>query len=154
MPLFLIFLAVPLVEIALFIRLGGFLGLWPTLFIVVVTALAGTALIRSQGAQTLRRIQLSLEAGHDPSGPLAHGALILFAGALLLTPGFFTDAVGMALMFPSVRAALIRHGGRWLARRMVRAEAGRRTGQRQGGTVIDGEYQVLDDRDDRPGDRR
>lgn len=104
MPLFLLFLIVPLIEIGLFIQVGGWLGLWPTLLIVVLTAIAGTRLLRQQGRGALQRLQQSLSELSDPSEPLASGAMILFAGALLLTPGFFTDAFGLALMVPKVRA--------------------------------------------------
>ncbi len=106
MGLFLAFLLVPLIEIALFIQIGGWLGLWPTLAIVVLTALAGTAMVRSQGLQVLGRLQARLSDGADPAETLVHGAMILFSGALLLTPGFFTDAVGFALLVPAVRTAV------------------------------------------------
>lgn len=107
MWLFLLFLLVPLIEIALFIQVGGWIGLWPTLAIVVATAIAGTVLVRSQGAQALDRLRRSFNDLEDPTDPLAHGAMILFSGALLLTPGFFTDAVGFALLLPPVRVALL-----------------------------------------------
>lgn len=103
MWLLIAFIAVPLIEIGLFIQVGGWLGLWPTLLIVVITAIAGTWLVRSQGSQTLRQLQTSLRDFNDPTEPLAHGAMILFAGALLLTPGFFTDAIGFLLLFPPFR---------------------------------------------------
>lgn len=106
MWLFALFVAVPIIEIALFIQVGGVIGLWPTLLIVVLTALLGTALLRQQGAAALSRLQGSLSALSDPSEPLAEGAMILFAGALLLTPGFFTDALGFSLMVPGVRRAI------------------------------------------------
>jgi UPF0716 family protein affecting phage T7 exclusion len=99
------FIAIPLIEIALFIQVGGLIGLWPTLGIVLLTAVAGSFLMRSQGLATLERLRGSLSRMDDPSEPLAHGAMILFGGALLLTPGFFTDALGLALMLPPVRMA-------------------------------------------------
>jgi UPF0716 protein FxsA len=102
------FLAVPLIEIALFIQVGGLIGLWPTLLIVVLTAIAGTALVRSQGSRALSDLQKSFSNLSDPSEALAHGAMILVSGALLLTPGFFTDAVGFALLVPSVRLWVMR----------------------------------------------
>lgn len=110
MWLFVVFVAVPLIEIALFIQIGGWLTLWPTLAIVVLTAVAGTALVRRQGLRVLVQAQRALEELGDPLAPLLHGALILFAGALLLTPGFLTDAVGFALLVPGVRTALLRWG--------------------------------------------
>ena len=93
MWLFLAFLTVPLIEIALFIQVGGAIGLWPTLAIVVLTAVLGTSLVRSQGRLALGQMRNSFQTLSDPAEPLAHGAMILFAGALLLTPGFFTDAL-------------------------------------------------------------
>ena len=108
MWLFAVFVAVPIVEIALFIQVGGWLGLWPTLAIVVATALLGTALVRQQGLAALRDVQTSFGRLSDPTRPLAHGAMILAAGLLLLTPGFFTDAAGFALLVPGVRDAIMR----------------------------------------------
>jgi UPF0716 protein FxsA len=105
MWLFLAFIAVPLIEITLFIQVGGAIGLGWTLAIVILTAILGTSLMRTQGAMALSQIKSSLSEVRDPTEPLVHGAMILFAGALLLTPGFFTDAVGFALLVPSIRKA-------------------------------------------------
>jgi UPF0716 protein FxsA len=103
MRLLIAFIAVPLIEIGLFVQVGDAIGLWPTLLIVLLTAIAGTALVRSQGTQVVHALQGSFQAMQDPTEPLAHGAMILFAGALLLTPGFFTDAFGFLLLFPPFR---------------------------------------------------
>lgn len=105
MPLFLLFLAVPILEIALFIQVGGVIGLFPTLAIVVLTAILGTWMIRNQGLREMANLRNSFNELRDPTEPLAHGAMILVAGALLLTPGFFTDAVGFLLLFPPFRRA-------------------------------------------------
>jgi len=121
MWLFLLLVAVPIIEIALFIEIGGLIGLWPTLAIVVATAIAGAVLLRMQGFATLAELQRRLDTGGDPTGPLAHGALILVAGVVLLTPGFFTDAVGFLLLVPTVRAAAIR----FLAKRITVVAASR-----------------------------
>jgi UPF0716 protein FxsA len=165
MYLFLAFLMVPLIEIALFIQVGGLIGLWPTLAIVVLTAIFGTYLVRSQGRLAMGQLRSSFQTLSDPAEPLAHGAMILFAGALLLTPGFFTDAVGFALLMPPVRLAVIRH----LRSRITVShfEIGTTHGQAyhrdprsardshraQGqGDVIDGDFQDVTPRDepDRP----
>lgn len=106
MWLLIAFIVVPLIEIALFIQVGGAIGLASTLLIVVVTAILGTFLVRNQGLQALARVKSSFEQMSDPSEALAHGAMILFSGALLLTPGFFTDAVGFALLVPGIRLAV------------------------------------------------
>lgn len=107
MWLFLAFLIVPLVEIALFITIGDIIGLWLTLAVVTITAVLGTWLVRAQGLATLGQLRGSLQQFEDPTEPLAHGAMILFSGALLLTPGFFTDAVGFALLSPAVRRGVL-----------------------------------------------
>lgn len=109
MWLLLAFLIVPLIEIGLFIKLGGLIGLWPTLGIVVLTAVLGAWLVRSQGRMAMADLRRSFAELDDPAEPLAHAAMILLAGALLLTPGFFTDAVGFALLLPSVRQAVFAH---------------------------------------------
>lgn len=106
MWLLIAFIAVPLIEIALFIQVGGWIGLWPTLLIVLVTAIIGSTLVRSQGAREMQNLRGSFQDLRDPTEPLANGAMILFAGALLLTPGFFTDVVGFALLLPPVRATV------------------------------------------------
>ena len=114
MPLFLLFLAVPLIEIALFILIGGEIGVFATLAMVVVTAIAGSALLRWQGMQTLNRIRTELENNRLPARPIADGAMIAVAGLLLLTPGFFTDFCGFMLFLPGVRSAI----WTWLASRI------------------------------------
>jgi len=139
MWLFLAFLAVSLIEIALFIQVGGWIGLWPTLLTVLVTAIAGSFLVRSQGLATLNRLRSSFETLNDPTEPLAAGAMILFAGTLLLTPGFFTDAVGFSLLIPGVR--------RWIytqvrARIVVQTFHGPTPPPRD--DVVDGTYQEVD----------
>ncbi|MEL6681671.1 MAG: FxsA family protein [Pseudomonadota bacterium] len=97
------FIAIPMIEIALFIQVGEVIGLWWTLLIVLMTAVAGSYLVRNQGLRELGNLQRSFSELKDPTEPLANGAMILFAGALLLTPGFFTDVVGLSLLVPAVR---------------------------------------------------
>ena len=140
------FIAVPLIEIGLFIQVGGAIGLWPTLVVVVATAMAGTALLRHQGLGALARLQQSLDRGEVPLEPVFDGFCLLAAGALLLTPGFFTDAVGFALFVPQVRHAL----RRFIARR-VRVHGhmhAQKPTEGPGGNIIDGEWQDVTDRPD------
>ena len=144
MPLFLLLVAVPIIEIALFIELGGWIGLWWAIAIVVLTAIAGTALLRAQGLATLAELQRQLAAGENPGPTIAHGAMILVAGVLLLTPGFFTDTVGFLLLAPPVRAAVIRIIGRRIMVAQVHMHAkGQERGQSEAGTV-EGEFEVVD----------
>ena len=106
MWIFALFLLVPMIEIALFITVGGWLTLWPTLLIVVLTGVIGAFLVRWQGIGVLRDIQRAGVTG-NPISPLAHGALILIGGLMLMLPGFFTDSIGFLLMMPPVRRGLI-----------------------------------------------
>lgn len=155
MPLLLLIIALPLIEIALFVQIGGMIGLWPTLALVIASSLGGVAVMRRQGAKSLIRLRESMETGGDPTGPLAHGALVMIAGILLFLPGFLTSACGLLLLVPPIRAWLI---GRGAARMTVQATAFRRGGTGPGmrpagprpgspaqpGT-IEAEYEVIED---------
>lgn len=147
MWLFLIFVLVPIIEIALFIELGGFLGTWPTLGIVILTALLGSTLLRQQGFQTMNRLQSSLKEGQNPVDPMAHGALLLVAGVVLITPGFFTDAVGLLLMLPPVRAALIKWGAaRFMNSKNIHVSGfGQPSEPPQQPNVVDADFTVVDE---------
>jgi len=134
-----VFIAVPLLEIAVFIEVGGRIGLWPTLALVVATALAGTWLLRLQGLSTLRRARAAVGRGELPLGEVFDGACLLVAGVLLLTPGFVTDTMGLLLFLPPVRAALRRLIGRHMKLHVVR----RPTGPGTGDGVIDGEWEEV-----------
>ncbi|HEC14847.1 MAG TPA: FxsA family protein [Rhodospirillales bacterium] len=135
---------VPIVEIALFIKVGGYVGLWPTIGIVILTAMAGTTLLRHQGLATLGRVRESLERGLLPVTELFDGLCLLLAGAFLLTPGFFTDALGLLLFVPAVRAVL----AHLLKNRLDVSGPGGPMGgagnsEKEGGTVIEGEFKDI-----------
>jgi hypothetical protein len=87
MWLFFIFIIVPMIEIGLFIEVGGLIGLWPTLAIIVIMAVFGTWLLRTQGALAFADLRRSMAEMRDPTEPMAHGAMILLAGILMVTPG-------------------------------------------------------------------
>ena len=143
MYLFLAFLLVPMIEIALFIQVGSLIGLWPTLGIVVLTAVLGITLVRSQGRMALGKLQQSFSDLNDPTEPLAHGAMILISGVLLVTPGFFTDTIGFALLIPGVRQAVLRY---FQSRVTVRQFSMGQTQSRQSygqGDVIDGDFEEI-----------
>lgn len=148
--LLLAFVITPIVEIAVFIQVGDEIGLWPTLAIVIITAMAGTALLRAQGLATLARARQSLARGEFPARQVFDGACLLVAGALLLTPGFVTDGIGLALFLPPVRGLL----GRWLlARGRIDVDmatgAGPLPGREDG--VVEGEFhEVEGERDSDP----
>ncbi len=102
-----LFLVVPIVEIYLLIQVGQVIGAGWTIFLVVATAVIGVALLRIQGLSTLRRAQQKLNHNELPARELLEGMGLLVAGALLLTPGFFTDAIGFLLLFPPTRLLLV-----------------------------------------------
>ncbi len=107
MWLFVLFLFVPLIEIGLFIQVGGLIGLWPTIGLVVLSAVVGTWLVQRQGLRAWTDFNTSLRSFQDPTRPMAHGVMILLAGILLMTPGFFTDSLGVMLLIPPVRDRLL-----------------------------------------------
>lgn len=99
-------LTVPLAEIALFVAIGGRIGVLATIAMVVLTAIIGTFLLRLQGLQVLNEAKRSADQGKMPLGPVVDGLCLLVAGLLLITPGFLTDAFGFALFVPAFRRAL------------------------------------------------
>mgnify|MGYP001182235927 CR=1 FL=1 len=148
-PVLIAFLAVPVVEIALFIQVGGWLGLVPTLAIVIATAVIGTALLRRQGLATLARARNSMERGTVPVVELFDGICLLLAGALLLTPGFVTDALGAVLLVPALRQflrvriarRLFENTGAFVHRGRTEAANANRA------DIIDGEFSEIDPED-------
>ena len=104
--LLLLFVLLPIVELALLIRIGNWLGFWPTMALVLFTGFVGAVLARSQGAYVLGQIRTELSVGRVPAARLVDGLLVLVGGTLLLTPGLITDLVGFALLLPFSRARL------------------------------------------------
>lgn len=117
--LVLAFVVIPLVELMLLVFLQDRIGLGTTIAIVLITGFVGAWLVRRQGTRTWRSAREQFEMGQLPSRELAHGAMILFGGALLLTPGFLTDAVGFSLMVPPIRELVRRTVGARMAERVV-----------------------------------
>ena len=151
--LFALLIGVPLIEIYLFVEIGGSIGTWPTIGLVVLTALAGSIMLRAQGRRVLARAQEKMRRGEPPVADLLDGIGLLLAGALLLTPGFLTDGVGFALLLPAAR--------RWLAARLWTAMQTRGSvhvagfGPDRGAgfdrdTVIDGEFETVEPGADAP----
>ncbi len=147
--LFFILVVVPIIEIAIFIEIGGLIGFWPTMGVVVLTALAGTTLLRRQGLATLRKAQASLENNRFPLDEVFDGLCLVVAGALLLTPGFFTDGIGLFMFVAPFRTILRRGLGRILiARGIVGVPA---SGLNEGpGPVIDGEFEDITAKEEKP----
>ncbi|MDQ3973884.1 MAG: FxsA family protein, partial [Actinomycetota bacterium] len=101
--LFLLFLLVPILELAVILRVGQVIGAWWTLAALVSASVAGAALVKREGRGTWRRFRAALDAGHLPAEEVVDGALLLVGGVLMLTPGFITDIVGLLLAAPPSR---------------------------------------------------
>ncbi len=139
-PLFfflLLFIGIPLVEIYLLIQVGGIIGAFPTVLMVVFTAVLGVALIRIQGFSTLQKAQMALNQGQVPATEMMEGVLLFLAAICLLMPGFFTDTIGFLLLVPPLR--------HWLAKQIIASSllSGQVSGFRTQGGYFEGEYQDL-----------
>jgi len=134
-----LFVAVPLAELYVLIQVGQVIGALPTIALLLVDSIAGGVLLRSQGRTAWRRLATTLRSGRPPAREVADGALIIFGGALLLTPGFLTDVLGFLLLLPPTRALVRRVLTRRLATRLMagalgatRAPRGRRSDDVEG----------------------
>ncbi len=140
--LFLLFLAIPVVEIYLLIKVGSAIGALPTIGLVVLTAIIGATLLRQQGLNTINRVRGEMAEGKLPAMAMVEGVLLVVSGAFLLTPGFFTDTVGFLLLVPTFR--------RWLIKRMIQAGVMRATAthvHRKGpmdDDIIEGEFREIE----------
>ncbi|MGI9425487.1 MAG: FxsA family protein [Hyphomicrobiaceae bacterium] len=167
LTILLLFVAVPLIELALLIELGRQIGFWWTIGIVIFTAFAGTAVLQQQGLQTLGRINESMASGVPPIEPVVEGFFLVIAGAFLLTPGILTDTVGFLLLVPPLRRMMarwsfdrimatgsvyVRTAGRRPESDSSRAESAYRPRPDVGdGPIIDGDFQRVEDpKQDRP----
>jgi UPF0716 protein FxsA len=118
--LFLVFTIVPIIEVWLLIKVGRVIGALPTVAILLAISLVGAWLARSQGFRTVIAIRDELAAGRLPAAHFLDGALILAGGILLLTPGFFTDFIGLFFLIPATRKLLKAWLRRWLERKLLR----------------------------------
>lgn len=162
-----LFIVMPILEIAILLRVGAAFGWVPTLLIVIITAVLGSAMLRQQGLATMAKARQRMDSGEMPAQQLAEGLLIMIGGVLLLTPGFVTDAFGFSCLFPMTR--------QWMAARLsARAIVGfskgaagptasggnsagahaqgprsqdsaSRGGRAANGDIIDGDFERLDD---------
>lgn len=150
-------IGLPLVEISLFVTVGGWIGLWPTLLIVVGTALSGIWIVRHQGTRASNDLRHAMMTRQDPAQLLAAGALNVVAGLLLIMPGFFTDACGLLLLLPPVQRQVIealRRGARRKMAETSRAQAWESASdlasRPKRADIIDGTWEELPAADTRP----
>ena len=153
----LLFIAIPLVELYLIIKVGGYIGAFWTVMIVIGTAVVGVNLLRMQGFNTLKRAQQNMERGAMPAMEMMEGIALAVGGALLITPGFLTDAIGFICLIPFTRQALIRamikrgsvqmHGFRNTSSYQSNSSgtSDGRANKNEGGRTLEGEFQRKDD---------
>jgi len=154
----LVFFLTPIIEMYLLIEVGGYIGAWPTIGLVMITAVIGVALLRIQGLATLTRGVGRLNQGELPAREMVEGLLLAVAGALLLTPGFVTDFVGFLLLAPPTRLLIAERvlarvqvvnppgwppGGPGTAQPGQRQGPAGRGGPGRGPEVIEGEYEPV-----------
>ncbi len=165
--LVLIFLAFPLLELAVLIKVGQAIGFWWTMLILVATAIGGGLIVHAQGFAALRRMTESMEHGRVPIEPVVDSVFLMLAGALMLTPGLITDAIGGLLLIPQVRRGIASRALRYVLRNAAVHVETRTFGDReedprspppgsgrappgQGGVVIEGEWEEVKDGRPRP----
>jgi len=136
LPLFLIFVGLPLIELYALIKVGSVIGALPTIGLSILTAILGTWLVRRQGFSVLMRVRESMDRGEVPALEMMDGALLLLAGLMLLLPGFLTDVVGFLLLVPPLRRLLIVRYARMIPAPRDPLRPGRPTSPR----VIEGNY--------------
>ncbi|MCU0894110.1 MAG: FxsA family protein [Rhodospirillales bacterium] len=147
LALFTVMIVVPILEITVFILVGRYIGLWPTLACILFTALIGTVIIRFQGIGLIAAARKSIAAGEAPVGEVLQGLALLVAGALLITPGFITDTLGFLLLVPALRRRLAASLVAQAARRAelhVRAARPGPGARAKTGVVIEGEWQEVE----------
>ena len=143
---FALFILVPLLEIYLLIKVGGIIGALPTVFMVVFTAVLGVLLLRHQGLYTLGKVQAALERGELPTMAMLEGVVLIISGALLLTPGFFTDTIGFLGLIPALRRRLILAVlERGIISSMQHGSGRRGPGAGHGPRTLEGDYRREDD---------
>ena len=141
LPLVLLFVVVPIAELYVIIQVGQAIGVWWTIGILIADSILGSVLMRSQGRGAGRRVKRAIPAGRLPARGGGDGARVIFGGALLLTPGFLTDVLGLVLLLPPTRAVvrtllLRRFAQRMVASAMTQRRPSRRPGDVEG-TAVD-----------------
>ena len=134
--LFFMFLVIPLIEIAILIEIGKVFGAAYTIILVIGTAALGAALLRQQGLSTIAKVQMNMDQGNLPATELIEGLMLLVAGALLLTPGFFTDVFGFMVLIPALRHRIAQT---FLAS-FIQSQIDIRQTNTDNGNIIEGEH--------------
>nr|WP_284676650.1 FxsA family protein [Vibrio sinus] len=143
------FIAIPVIEIAIFIQVGSVIGLWPTAALVLISAFVGASLVRSQGLKMLISVQQRLQRGEIPTQEIFEGVMLAVAGFLLITPGFLTDLMGMILLLPLPRKHLSQYVMKKAEIKMATRGGFNQApfGKDETGSTYEGEYETKDEQD-------
>lgn len=149
--LLILLICVPVIEIYLLIQVGGFIGAVPTIVLIIFTAVLGAYLLKDQGLSTMQRVQENLAKGEIPAIEMVEGAILLFSGALLLTPGFVTDVVGFLSLTPVLRRAFAVHvmKSRFVHQPDIQGDFQRDESSQSGRRIIEGEFKREEDENNR-----
>lgn len=158
LPLFFLFVLMPIIEIAVLIQVGSVLGAFNTIALLVLTAIVGASLVRSQGIRTMQSAQLKMAQGQLPGREMVSGIMIFIAGVMFITPGFVTDLIALLMLIPAVQSVM----GVWLLKRVQvhgtathfqfhshqqtrSQDSTQESHQPKPGNTLEGEYQRKDD---------
>jgi UPF0716 protein FxsA len=147
----LIFIFFPLLELAILIKAGEAIGFWPTIGLLFAAAVLGIVIIREQGLSMVAKAMTSLNEGRLPLAPLLDSQVMVFAGVLLIAPGFLSDVIGLALLIPPLRRLAIRRVLPGFAPGSAPPPEPRKS---RGPTVIEGDFKRVDEQDPNPRDKR
>ena len=157
MPFLIIFVVIPLVELGIFAAVSEHIGLWTALLFALFTAVLGGNIVRMQGMQTIASMRGNLDQGRMPTKEIFDGFCLVAAGALLITPGFLTDAIGFSLLIPPLRDALreqLKKNAKFAMGASFEGD-GFSSRQYHDPNVIEGEYENLDpEQDNKPENKR
>lgn len=133
-----LFVLLPIAELYVILKVGDSIGIWWTVLLLAADSVLGSVLLRTQGRTVWRRFNAEMASGRMPHGELQDGVAVIFGGAFLITPGFITDLIGLALLLPPTRALILRGVRRQLGRRMAARVTGGRDPRPDAGYDVEG----------------
>ena len=144
---FLFFIAIPIVEVILFITVGKYIGLWNTILIIIVTGIIGAILVKSQGITIFNKALEEIKSNKMPLLSIFEGIAILIAGAFLLTPGFLTDTLGCVLLIPKTRNIIIKYITSYLEKKTIHKKKSmyEKNEEDKENKIFEGDFEEIDD---------
>ena len=144
---FLFFIAIPIIEVILFITIGKYIGPWNTIFIIIITGIIGAILVKSQGITILNKALEEIKSNKMPIFSIFEGIAVLIAGAFLLTPGFLTDTLGCILLIPKTRNTIIKYITLYLKKRTIYEKGSKydKNEEDKKNKIFEGNFEEIDD---------